>query len=117
VRRKFVSLSAFSIKNDIPTANLVSRLLQWLLPLVEDNPGRSWSRDLLKSIRFLINWIPLKSNQIKLAKQNASYKLKDKYEMFINIIGSQQVGNLSEHARRKSIWRHILGVFRGFIWF
>ena len=30
---------------------------------------------------------------------------------------NQQVGNLSEHARRKSIWRHILGVFRGFIWF
>jgi hypothetical protein len=29
----------------------------------------------------------------------------------------KQVGNLSEHARRKSIWRHILGVFRGFIWF
>jgi hypothetical protein len=29
----------------------------------------------------------------------------------------QQVGNLSEHARRKSIWRHILGVFREFIWF
>ena len=30
---------------------------------------------------------------------------------------SEQVGNLSEHARRKSIWRHILGVFSGFIWF
>ena len=29
----------------------------------------------------------------------------------------KQVGNLSEHARRKSIWRHILGVFREFIWF
>jgi hypothetical protein len=29
----------------------------------------------------------------------------------------EQVGNLSEHARRKSIWRHILGVFREFIWF
>jgi hypothetical protein len=31
--------------------------------------------------------------------------------------GPEQVGNLSEHARRKSIWRHILGVFREFIWF
>ena len=30
---------------------------------------------------------------------------------------TEQVGNLSEHARRKSIWRHILGVFRGFICF
>ena len=30
---------------------------------------------------------------------------------------NKQVGNLSEHARRKSIWRHILGVLRGFIWF
>ena len=31
---------------------------------------------------------------------------------------TQQVGNLSEHVRRKSIWRHILiGVFREFIWF
>jgi hypothetical protein len=30
---------------------------------------------------------------------------------------AEQVGNLSEHARRKSIWRHILGVFREFIWF
>jgi hypothetical protein len=29
----------------------------------------------------------------------------------------QQVGNLSAHARRKSIWRPILGVFREFIWF
>ena len=37
--------------------------------------------------------------------------------MVSNLTLRKQVGNLSEHARRKSIWRHILGVFRGFIWF
>ena len=37
--------------------------------------------------------------------------------IYIEYTFYKQVGNLSEHARRKSIWRHILGVFREFIWF
>jgi hypothetical protein len=47
------------------------------------------------------------------------YTLLQSWKWYTPIITTayKQVGNFSEHARRKSIWRHILGVFREFIWF
>jgi hypothetical protein len=61
-------------------------------------------------------------SQFPLHARQVSRKV-EKIQLFATIASgtgghrAEQVGNLSEHARRKSIWRHILGVNREFIWF
>jgi hypothetical protein len=73
-------------------------------------------------IIYLVNFSSVFKNMYSCSRIDRALGMREKtgtglQDCLPGSVPVKQVGNLSEHARRKSIWRHILGVLRGFIWF